>query len=377
MAVVGDSGLPHDAGRRDALHHRERLRRKITEQLKERIGEEDIVAAGPNKRIRVPVKGTKRWQFILDRGKGGGVGQGDGEPGDVLGPPGDGSEPGEAGTEPGEEIYEVWLDMEEVEALLFSELELPRLRPRAQADAEATRTIYDDIARKGPQLDKKATLRENLLRNAKMGRPGLGGLEKPDLRYLSYRELPKPHHKAVIFLAMDVSGSMDAGRKRIARLFFYWCVQFLRRRYDQTELVFIAHTTEAREVTEHEFFNRMESGGTRVSSAFETVLEIQQDRFPAEDWNIYVLHVSDGDNFAADNRRTIELVRRLASFCSLVGYLEVDPRAGAGRHKLSAHYQKEVADLEGFVFAAAAEDRALWPALKRFFARDRVEEVVR
>ena len=34
-------------------------------------------------------------------------------------------------------------------------------------------------------------------------------------------------------------------------------------------------------------------------------------------------------------------------------------------------------DLEGFVFAAAAEDRALWPALKKFFARDQVEEVVR
>ena len=78
MTVVGESGLPHDAGRRDALHHRERLRKKITEQLKERIGEEDIVAAGPEKRIRVPVKGTKRWQFIHDRGQGEGVGQGDG-----------------------------------------------------------------------------------------------------------------------------------------------------------------------------------------------------------------------------------------------------------------------------------------------------------
>jgi hypothetical protein len=48
MTVVGDSGLPHDAGRRDALHHRERLRRKIAEQLKERIGEEDIIASGPD-----------------------------------------------------------------------------------------------------------------------------------------------------------------------------------------------------------------------------------------------------------------------------------------------------------------------------------------
>ena len=67
MTVVGESGLPPDAGRRDALHHRERLRKKITEQLKERIGEEDIIAAGPEKKVRVPVKGTKRWQFILDR----------------------------------------------------------------------------------------------------------------------------------------------------------------------------------------------------------------------------------------------------------------------------------------------------------------------
>src|SRR6185369_13832769 len=136
MTVVGDAGLPQDAGRRDALHHRERLRKKITEQLKERIGEEDIIAAGPDKRIRVPVKGTKRWQFILDRGEGEGVGQGDGDPGDVLGQAGPDPGEGEAGTEPGEELYEVWLDMEDVEEMLFSELALPRLRPKAGMDIE-------------------------------------------------------------------------------------------------------------------------------------------------------------------------------------------------------------------------------------------------
>src|SRR5919107_1258040 len=276
MPVVGDAGLPRDAGRRDALHHRERLRKKITEQLKERIGEEDIVAAGPEKRIRVPVKGTKRWQFILDRGKGKGVGQGDGEPGDVLGPPGGQGPPGEAGTEPGEELYEGWLDMEDVEEMLFS----------------------------------------------------------------------------------------------------YWVVQSLRRRYDQTEIVFVAHTTEAREVTEHEFFNRTESGGTKVSSAFETVEEIQRTRFPAQDWNVYVLHVSDGDNFTADNARTLELIARLGAVCSLVGYLEVGGGLG-GRHRLSAYYEREATGVEGFTFATARDDRELWPALKRFFAADRVEEAVR
>ncbi len=330
MTVVGESGLPHDAGRRDALHHRERLRKKITEQLKERIGEEDIVAAGPEKKIRVPVKGTKRWQFIHDRGQGEGVGQGDGKPGDVLGPGGDpnAGDSGEAGTEPGEELYEIWLDMDDVEELLFSELSLPRLKPKT-GDIEVTETTFDQIARNGPQLDKKSTLRENLLRNAKRGKATLGGIDKPDLRYLSYRDLPRPRNRAVIFLAMDVSGSMTVARKRMARLFFYWCVQFLRSRYEQTEIVFLAHTTEAREVSEEEFFGRVESGGTRVSSAFEAVQGIQRDRFPADDWNIYVLHVSDGDNFTADNKRALELIEALTEICSLVGYLEVD--SGAGR----------------------------------------------
>jgi uncharacterized protein len=378
MSVVGESGLPHDAGRRDALHHRERLRKKITEQLKERIGEEDIIASGPEKKLRVPVKGTKRWQFILDRGRQKGVGQGDAEPGDILGPPGDdGGGRGQAGTEPGEELYEVWLDMADVEELLFSELELPRLKPKTKADISATDAVYNDIARTGPQLDKKATLRENLLRNAKRGRVSLGGIDKPDLRYLSYRDLPKPRSRAVVFLAMDVSGSMDVDRKRMARLFFYWCVQFLRSRYDQTEIVFVAHTTEAREVTEEEFFNRMESGGTKVSSAFEAIERMQRDRYPADDWNIYVLHVSDGDNFAADNPRTLQLIERLTDVASLVGYLEVDPTGRGGRYKLSGFYDHEAWDLEGFVFADAADDRELWPALKKFFAKDDVEAAIR
>ncbi len=377
MTVIGESGLPPDAGRRDALHHRDRLRKKITEQLKQRIGEEEIIASGPEKKVRVPVKGTKRWQFIFDRGRQQGVGQGDGDPGDVLGPPGNAPGRGDAGVEPGEELYEVWLDMADVEELLFSELQLPRLKPKMDADIDTSQTVYDQIARKGPQLDKKATLRENLARNAKRGRVSLGGIEKPDLRYLTYRDIPKPRSRAVIILAMDVSGSMDANRKRMARLFFYWCVQFLRSRYDQTEIVFVSHTTEAREVTEEEFFNRVESGGTKVSSAFELVGELMRRRYPPGDWNVYVLHVSDGDNFSADNQHTLELIQGLAQVCSLVGYLEVDPGGLTRAHKLSALYEREAADLDGFVFASAADDRALWPALKQFFAKDNVEAAVR
>jgi uncharacterized sporulation protein YeaH/YhbH (DUF444 family) len=113
-----------------------------------------------------------------------------------------------------------------------------------------------------------------------------------------------------------------------------------------------------------------------VSSAFEAVMEIQRDRYPTEDWNVYVLHVSDGDNFAADNQRTLELLRQLTRICSLVGYLEVNPD-GSGPYQLSAFYEREAQGLEGFVFAEAQDDRQLWPALKKFFAKEGVEAAVR
>jgi sporulation protein YhbH len=377
MTVVGHDGLPHEQGTRDALHHRDRVRRKIVEQLKQRIGEEDIIASGPEKKVRVPVKGTRQWRFIYDRGQGEGVGQGDGEPGDVLGEgDGSGAGPGPPGDEPGEEMYEVWLDMEDVEEMLFSELALPRLRPRPDGHAVEDETVYDDIARKGPQVDKRATLRANLARNARQGSAHVGDVDREDLRYISYREQPKPRHRAVVFCVMDISASMGKDRKRMARLFFYWCVQFLRRRYDQTEIVFVGHTTEAWEMDEHEFFGRVESGGTRASSAYELTSRIQRERYPAADWNVYVLHTSDGDNFGADNARTLELIRGLARECSLVGYLEVDAGGSRWGHGLSAYLDANGGDVDGFVCATAADDRELWPALKRFFAKDDVAAAV-
>ncbi|HEY4279719.1 MAG TPA: DUF444 family protein, partial [Conexibacter sp.] len=358
-----------------AMHHRDRVRRKIVEQLKQRIGEEDIVAAGPDKRLRIPVRGTRQWRFIFDRGGAEGVGQGDGEPGDEMGPAGRGQGEGLAGTEPGEEVYEVVLDMREVEELLFAELALPRLKRKQGGDIEQTEVVYDDIARNGPMVDKKATLRANLARNALRGQVRVGDVDRDDLRYVSYREQSKPLYRAVVFCVMDISASMSTERKRMARLFFYWCVQFLRARHQQTEIVFVGHTTEAWELGEHEFFGRVESGGTRVSSAYELVDEIQADRFPAQDWNVYVLHTSDGDNFTPDNHRTLDLIARLARRCSLIGYLEVDS-SGASPSKLSSFFAREAVGIPGFVSATAMDDRELWPALKEFFAADAVEEAL-
>lgn len=366
MAVTKHTGLPSGRGERDAQHHRDRVRKQIADHLKKKIGGEDIITG--NGKVRVPVKGSKRWQFIFDRGK-----QGEG--------PGSGN--GQAGNEEGAEDYEVWLDMSEVEQILFAELELPRLKPKREVDAEVSDIRFDTIAKKGPQVDKKTTLKRNLLRTAVLGGEGLGAFDRDDLRYISYHEKPKPKSKAVMFLAMDVSGSMDERKKQIARLFDYWTLRFLRNRYDTVEVIFISHTATAKEVTEHEFFNRVESGGTMISTAYRLIQEIQKQRFPTDEWNVYVIHASDGDNWSVDNGEVHKALVDLCKICSLVGYLEI---RSTNTHSMWGSYTPSstlLSELEKmgspgpeFMHALVTNEREIWGAIKHFFAKDNVAKAI-
>ena len=366
--MVQDPGGFHDDGPRDARRHHDRVRRQVAERLRERIGEEKLITAGPEHRIRIPVKGSKEYRFIFDRGSGAGAGQGDGKPGDQIEPgrergPGD---PGQPGSEPGSEDYEVWLDRAEVEDLLFEQLGLPRLRPRGQTQ-ETVSIIFDDLARKGSLLDKKQTVRANMLRNAATGKVRMGGFEREDLRYLTYREQTRPKTQAVVFMLMDVSGSMGEFEKRCSRLFFWWATRFLRTRYSDVQLVFIAHHTEARECSEEEFFTRVESGGTRVSSAYELCLDLARRRYPATDWDWIVLAASDGDNDASDNARVLELVREVAATAALVAYLQIDrhQRFHWGGEQLFGVLSKLT--LANLVITRVRTDEEIWKALKIVF----------
>jgi sporulation protein YhbH len=371
MAIARDNEFHPDRGRRDARHHHERIRDQIRDHLRERIGEEDIITAGPEKRLRVPIKGEKRYRFIFDRGRASGTGQGDGQTGDGI------SEASpQAGSGGGEIEYEVEVDLDEVEEVLFGALDLPRLKPKRVLETVTEDIRFDDVARKGPLLDKKASLRENLLRNAKQGRMRLGGLERDDLRYRSYKDAPSPRTQAVVICIMDISGSIGPLEKRISRLFYYWTVRFLRRQYTRVEVAFIGHTSEAFELSEQEFFTRRESGGTLASSAFRLAEQVQRERYPEAAWNVYLLYTSDGDNLGSDNAATLELIAKQLRVANLVGYLEILrpglPVPGTG--KLS--HALEPARLEGLVVTRATGEREIWPALKKIFAREGVEQAV-
>lgn len=149
-------------------------------------------------------------------------------------------------------------------------------------------------------------------------------LDPIDLRYRSRIRVPVPTSKAVMFCLMDVSGSMDEGRKELSKRFFILLYLFLTRHYEKIDLVFIRHHTQAQEVDEHNFFHARETGGTVVSSALVLMEEIIRARYSPSEWNIYGAQASDGDNWHHDSGRCRELLNdKLLPLCRYYAYVQV------------------------------------------------------
>jgi len=149
-------------------------------------------------------------------------------------------------------------------------------------------------------------------------------LDPFDLRYRNRVREPLPTSKAAMFCLMDVSGSMDEARKDLAKRFFILLYLFLTRHYQQTDVIFIRHHTQAAEVTEDEFFHATESGGTVVSSALTLMHEIIRQRYLGQEWNIYGAQASDGDNWQQDSSKCRELLEnKLLPLCRYFAYVQV------------------------------------------------------
>ena len=105
-----------------------------------------------------------------------------------------------------------------------------------------------------------------------------------DMRFHYIAEDHKLQSNAVVLCIMDTSGSMGTVKKYLARSFYFLLYQFVRLKYQEVELVFIAHHTEAKEVPEQEFFHKVESGGTYISSGYLKALEIINARYHPSLW---------------------------------------------------------------------------------------------
>jgi uncharacterized sporulation protein YeaH/YhbH (DUF444 family) len=178
------------------------------------------------------------------------------------------------------------------------------------------------------------------------------------------------HHNYIVDGILS-HNSMGEFEKYIARSFYFWMVRFLRTKYANVKIVFISHHTEAKEVTEEEFFTHGESGGTQVSSAYELALQIIKERFNPEDWNIYPFHFSDGDNLPWDNERCVALVEQLMRQCNIFGYGEI--REGHYRSPSTLMSAYNTIDDPKFIAVTISDRAEVYPALRRFFATREME----
>lgn len=150
-------------------------------------------------------------------------------------------------------------------------------------------------------------------------------LDTMDLRFRSVVHEEKSITSATMVCIMDNSGSMGEREKTLSRKFFYLLYLFLNRKYEKIELVFIHHTDTAREVSEEEFFNIRESGGTVVSSALKTLREMMPERINPSKTNVYVCQCSDGDNYSNDNDLCQKLLKEeLLDSIQYWAYIQID-----------------------------------------------------
>ncbi|WP_353495317.1 YeaH/YhbH family protein [Vibrio cholerae] len=189
-----------------------------------------------------------------------------------------------------------------------------------------------------------------------------------DLRFKNYEKRPIPSSQAVMFCLMDVSGSMDQATKDIAKRFYVLLYLFLTRTYENVEVVFIRHHTQAKEVNEHDFFYSQETSGTIVSSALKLMHEIIEARYPLGEWNIYGAQASDGDNWADDSPRCKELLsNKLLPYCQYYAYIEITRRS----HQTLWHeYEKLQASFDNFAMKNIRSVEDIFPVFRELFQKE-------
>lgn len=423
MAIIyHDDWEVSEKGKKDAERHRHKIDDAIRKNVRDVISEESIITKKAGKKVRIPVKGLKDYKFIHGRNKSGaGIGQGPTNPGDIIGRKpdqqgqGKGDKPGDA---LGEDYMETEVDIDYLIKIMFEDLGLPWIEEKTKKQVLVPKGYkFDTISKKGiiPRIHKKRTMIEALKRNVMftaeiMGETGCteeiaGGalvqsrgdineaielvkndlvtepssgatlIEDEDLRFKQIEHDVEYHSKAVVIAMMDVSASMHQKKKYLARSMLFWLVQFLNKMYDHVDIRFITHTTEAKLVDEDTFFYKGESGGTRCASAFELANHLIDTEYPTNEYNVYCIYLSDGEDF-----EPVDTVHRIKDMIdkeiSMLGYVEILVAYDEGTMwygsnewrtllaEIKKHYKFEKIEKDGAEFYKNSEKRFLLSVIK-------------
>ncbi|MBD1382324.1 sporulation protein YhbH [Metabacillus arenae] len=379
FAISNEDWSLHRKGHDDQKRHQEKVQEAIRNNLPDLISEESIIMSNGKDVVKIPIRSLDEYKIRYNYDKNKHVGQGDGDSkvGDVVAR--DGSEaaqgPGKgqgAGDKAGEDYYEAEVSIMELEEALFKELELPNLQQKERDENVVEDIEFNDIRKTGlmGNIDKKKTMLSAYKRNAMLGEASFYPIYPEDLKFKTWNEIVKPESKAVVLAMMDTSGSMGIWEKYMARSFFFWMTRFLRTKYETVDIEFIAHHTEAKVVTEEDFFSKGESGGTICSSAYRKALELVGEKYQPARYNIYPFHFSDGDNLTSDNARCVKLVDELMKVSNMFGYGEVNQY---NRHSTLMSAYKNISD-EKFRYYILKQKVDVFQALRSFFNKEEAKK---
>ncbi len=358
---------------RDHGRFRQIVRGKIKKDLRKYMTQGELIGKKGKDIVSIPLPEIDLPHFRFGKNQGG-VGSGDGEPGDpVGGQPQEGDGTGEAGDQPGEHMLEVDLTMEELAKILGEELELPNIQPKGKRTIMAEKERYSSIRRQGPESLKhfKRTFVRALRRQISMGsydpnNPIIIPI-KADKVYKSWQITHVPESNAVIFYMMDVSGSMGDEQKELVRTTAFWIDTWLRSQYKTMESRYITHDAAAREVDQETFYKTRESGGTAISTAYRLCADIIKENYSPQDWNIYTFHFSDGDNLLSDNEVCFKILRdEVLPSVNLFCYGQVRSLYGSGEFKRKLD---DALDLENLITADIKNKEEIYDAIKIFLGK--------
>jgi sporulation protein YhbH len=359
-------------GARDWLRHNDKVREAVQNHLPDLIAGPDLITGPQDRSVQVPVRLLEHARFRLAEGRTQtGAGQGEGEPGDVLQsgqPDQDAGDTGEGGSEDGEVKLLLEFSIDDVMDWLWEELKLPDLKPRPSARIDEQTLVREGWDKRGARsrLDRRRTVKEAIKRRAVQADPV--PFTNDDLRFRQLVTRSRPSTSATVFFVIDVSASMTQIERRLAKSFFFFALQGIRRKYAKVETRFIAHTTHAWEFSESEFFQVSGIGGTIASSAFRLALEVIHNELNPAQNNIYLFYASDGENFTEDRAAASQSLAELAGLLNYVGYIETLP--GVPR-SLDTEMRRLCNELErrrlpvGSSVLANTDD--VWRALRKFF----------
>ncbi len=360
----------------DSQRFKKLVRGKVKSDLAKYITRGEMIGKKGKDLVSIPLPQIEVPQFKFGKKGGGGVGSGQGDVGQPLGPPKPGDGEGQAGDQPGGHLLEVEFTLEELAQILGEELSLPRIEPKGKKNIITKRDRYTSIRPVGPEGLRhfKRTYKRALRRQIASGTYDAGDPTiipvREDKRYRAAKDIQLPQAVACIIYMMDVSGSMTDEQKEIVRIESFWIDTWIKRHYKGVETVYIIHDALAKEVDEHTFYHTRESGGTKISAAYELADRIIDARYSPTEWNVYAFHFSDGDNWGDDTPKCIDLLTdRMLPKLNLFGYGQVESPYGSGEFFDYVH--ELVGEQENVVTSKIPDRESILGSIKEFLGTGR------